>query len=90
MAKTSLTRYLREVVSEVEEKASAAYTQQLRAHVGSHGWPEEVTVQLSITYKDGYHQIAYPDKIKDQVLDLEYGTIDSPPSPALRTFMMGI
>lgn len=50
-------------------------------------WPETVVSQLSIVHRDGEYTVYYPPAISAQVLFLEYGDQNTPPSAVLRTFL---
>ena len=53
----------------------------------SAGWPADVVIQTSVEEADGQIYVEYPDVIKAQVEDLEYGTPTSAPSPVIRGFL---
>lgn len=75
-----------ELLSQAHDKAAAQATVGLRKHALAHGWPTHLAQRLSVSHEDGRVAIAYPDHLADEILDLEYGTEDTPPSPVLRTF----
>lgn len=87
--RTPVKELLTLVIQNAEKLAVDKYTARLREHADIHGWPSEITSQLSITYKDGNHQITYPEHLKETILTLEYGTPSIPPMPAMRSFMLG-
>ena len=76
-------------IRRAEKAATPAYTDKLRAHASSYGWPEHIVSKLSMGHDGENHQITYPEHLEDQVMTLEYGTQETPASPALRTFMIG-
>jgi hypothetical protein len=76
-------------IRRAEKSATVGYTEKLRNHVGSYGWPNHLVSQISMTHDGKGHAISYPEHLQDEILTLEYGTPDVPPSPALRTFMIG-
>lgn len=50
------------------------------------GWPDSITTQMSISYENGVLSITYPDSIKEQVDNLEYGSEGQPPRALIRNF----
>ena len=62
-------------------------TTLLRNKALSSGWPSDISERLYITDSDGALIVHIPDDIKEQTLDLEYGTIDKMPSPVIRPFI---
>lgn len=62
-------------------------TERLRQTTAEHGWPDEVTYQMSAVVDFDGVKIAYPDEIAGQVWDLEYGTQEQYPQPAIRRFL---
>jgi len=72
-----------------EKAATPAYTAKLRKHVADYGWPSDIVSSLSMIHDGKGHKISYPEHLENQILTLEYGTQDTQPNPALRTFMMG-
>jgi len=72
-----------------EKQAVKVRTKQLQNHASSYGWPSEVVNNLNITYDGKNHAISHPRNYKDIIHALEYGTQDTQPAPALRTFMLG-
>ena len=77
-------------IKRAEKSATVGYTEKLRSHASSYGWPSEITDHIKISYNDSGHSISYPKGIEDAVLTLEYGNQTTPPAPALRTFVLGI
>ena len=86
----SIKNTLNSLIVKAEQRAVAEYTAKLRSHATSYGWPSEITDNLKISHDGERHAISYPQGIEDAVLTLEYGTQKVPPSPALRTFVLGI
>jgi hypothetical protein len=76
-------------IRRAERSATAGYTNKLRNHVSSYGWPEHLVSQISMSHNGESHAITYPEHLENEILTLEYGTPSVPPSPALRTFMIG-
>ena len=81
---------LNRIVRKAEEQATEAYTEKLRSHALTYGWPQNLVSQMRMDYANGYHSIKYPQTIEEQILTLEYGTQNVPPMPAMRTFMLGM
>ena len=87
--KKSIKAFGKAVILAAEKRSLEAYTKELRNHAKNLGWPEEVYSSLSVKHDGISPHIAYSEDKKDLVNDLEYGTLDSRPSPALRTVMLG-
>jgi hypothetical protein len=85
----SFKKTLTSIIVAAEKQAAKEYTKNLRSHASSYGWPDEVTNNLVVSHNGSNHAISYPQGIEEAVLTLEYGTQHVPPSPALRTFMLG-
>ena len=63
-------------------------TEDLRHHALSYGWPTEI-VNSMVLNPNG--TVTFTNPIYKKVADdLEYGTIDTDKSPAIRTYMLGI
>ena len=92
-SKTSLTlsldMYLKSALILAEYKALGLYTQALRSHVSSYGWPDQIVNQLEVSHDGEAPQIVFPKELEHEIQRLNYGTQDTPPSPALSTFTMG-
>lgn len=86
----SFRKLLNSIITAEEQRVVAEYTQKLRTHAGSYGWPSEVTDNLTISHDGVNHTVSYPQSLQEIVLTLEYGTQKVPPSPAIRTFMLGV
>jgi hypothetical protein len=85
----SLTSVFNHALKRAERAATAGYTTKLREHTKAYGWPDHLVSSLSMYHDGENHTITYPKHLEEQILTLEYGTQDVPPSPALRTFMIG-
>ena len=85
----SIASVFSKAIRRAEKAATPAYTDKLRAHAASYGWPNHIVSNLSMGHDGENHQITYPEHLENDVLTLEYGTQSTPPSPALRTFMVG-
>ena len=86
----SVKKTLNALIIAAEKRAVEEYTSKLRSHATSYGWPEEITNNIKISHDGERNAISYPQQLEDAVLTLEYGTQKIPPSPALRTFVLGI
>lgn len=51
------------------------------------GWPAEIMAVLRVEVTDDGYGVSYPNEVKEQVHDLEYGYLSVPPRPAIRKFM---
>jgi len=76
-------------IKRAEKAATVGYTAKLREHAATYGWPEHIVSKLSMGHDGENHHITYPEHLEDQIMTLEYGTQETPASPALRTFMIG-
>ena len=90
LSNVGIGKLLKSVLSKAEDHLTEAYTQRLKNHVADYNWPADLVDKIKIAYNNGAHQIAYPKELEDQILTIEYGTPSVPPSPALRTFSIGI
>lgn len=61
-------------------------TRDLRAAARKAGWPATIVRSLSVVISGTTISVTYPDAIKEQVENLEYGTPDVSPKPIFRTF----
>lgn len=81
--------FLYSLIEQVAEPHTKKYdTEDLRAHALSYGWPQEVVSSMSIDHK-GVVTFSHP-KHKEAAETLEYGTQDVAPSPAIRTYLLGV
>lgn len=85
----SLESLFHHSIRRAERAATAGYTEKLRNHVRSYGWPDHIVSSISMDHDGSGHKITYPEHLEEQILTLEYGTQDTPASPAFRTFMVG-
>lgn len=82
----ALTRTIDSALSTAGDATAESATIDLRQHARGMGWPERLVATLTVRYEDGIFEPHYPQFAAREVEDLEYGTIDSPPIPALRTW----
>ena len=87
---TSVKSYFNHAIRVAEKQITDSYTARLREHADAYSWPEEIVNQIRMDYDENTHSIKYPEHLEDAILTLEYGTSSVPPSPALRTFTLGI
>lgn len=75
------------IAVQASKQASREIAQRLNADLqntlGAHGWPEHLTRHVRMGSTGAIH--IHPAG-RDAVMDLEYGTEDTPPSGALRRF----
>ena len=71
--------------------AAATHTATIRRHAIEAGWPEHLanSITVGVTH-DGAYRMRYPDHLEDDILRLEYGTQDVPPSPIMRNYFSHI
>ena len=62
-------------------------TNLLRKSARSAKWPENVVKSLRVAVQDLNIVIYYPEKYAEEVEDLEYGSLNSPPKPIFRTYI---
>lgn len=85
----SVKKFLYSVIEQVAEPHTKKYdTEDLRAHALSYGWPQDVVSGMTMDHK-GVVKFSHP-KHKEAADTLEYGTQDVPPSPAIRTYLLGV
>lgn len=89
----SQRRYKSVAVRDVDNIAQAAadtlsepLTLELRSMANAAGWPAYLISVLMVDYEDGDLVINYPEDVKEQIENLEYGDINSLPTPVLRPF----
>ena len=86
MAKASFKQLMLASVRKAERQLTPAYQELLRKHAAqNYGWEQSAVDNLNIRYKDDHHVVTYTNVA---VLDAEIGTPDTPPAPAIRSFMI--
>jgi hypothetical protein len=86
MAKASFKDLMLASVRRAEKHITPAYQELLRTHAAqNYGWEQSAVDNLNLRYKDNHHIVTYSDV---SVLDAEIGTPDTPPAPAIRSFMI--
>ena len=85
----SVKKFFYSLIDAYAETSGKKYiTEDLRHHAISYGWPTEI-VNNMVVNSNG--TVTFTNPIyKKAADDLEYGTIDTDKSPAIRTYMMGI
>jgi hypothetical protein len=78
---------LDEAVSILAQRAIPDLTEQLQNSATTAGWPEEIVDSLSIRFDGENLRVHYPEKLANQIEDLEYGKIFGLPNPAIRPFI---
>jgi hypothetical protein len=61
-------------------------TAELRQEAINSGWDPAIANSLRVTFHKNKFSVKYPDKNKDKVLNLEYGTPATSPTAAIRRF----
>jgi hypothetical protein len=89
MAKTSV-KSLPSTLDQAYVAHAKRLTSALRRRALGSGWPTRVSRQLTVTYTGEAYKITYPDMVRDEVVDLEYGTTSDLPHPLMRQFVAGI
>ena len=80
---------LKKLARDNAELIAAAETEKLRRNALDAGWPSDVVNQIDIVAHDESLKVSYPDIVSSAVLNLEYGTTDAPPSPVIRSALLG-
>lgn len=85
----SIQKFLYSVLDQAAKPHAKKYdTEDLRTHATSYGWPIEVVNSMTI---DPTGAVKFSNPMYKEVAEtLEYGTQDTPLSPAIRTYMMGV
>lgn len=86
MSVDALTRTLGAAISRAGVIAAQRAVSSLRAHAREMGWPEQAVGNLWVEFVDGSFVPQYPQHAREVIENLEYGTNDTPPVPALRTW----
>ena len=83
MAKRSLS----DVISASDiERITGIMTNDLQLAAMHAGWPQAVYSELVVEYEAGNLVVSYPDSIKAEVEDLEYGKEGHLPNAVIRPF----
>lgn len=91
MAKKSiLTNSLNKIAKSLAAEIAVAETQRLRQNASDANWPSDIVSKLTVSTKDNGHTVTYEDRVKNRVMDLEYGTTSTPPSPVIRSILLGV
>jgi hypothetical protein len=68
-------------------QAAERLTPEFRQEALNAGWPAQIVMQMTVEEQEGDLYISYPPNIADQVDDLEYGTLSTPPNAIIRIFI---
>lgn len=80
-------------------KLARQLTLSFRDYALGRGWPLGIVLFIQIKFLNvgddrtrgpfggAIFDVSYPDIVKKKVEDLEYGTQDTPPNPAIRSFL---
>jgi len=85
----SIANVFNNQIRRAEQSVTDTYTGELRDHLSGYGWPDHLVSAISMRHNGQEHKITYPSHLKEEILTLEYGTQDVPPSPGLRAFVHG-
>jgi hypothetical protein len=88
--KTVLNSSLDKVIKVLKEAIAVSETQKLRDNAQAAGWPTDVANTLMVSPNNQGLGVEYPANVRDKVLTLEYGTQDVPPSPVIRSTILGV
>jgi hypothetical protein len=78
---------IKEIEEEALQKAAERLTPEFRDLALAAGWPSNIVFQISVEFFEGALYIDYPEELKEEVEDLEYGTPKSAPNAVIRPFM---
>lgn len=73
-------------LSAAGSSAARSLTKSLRSYASAHGWPTHIVSHLHVEHEDGHFRARFPSQVESELMDLEFGTQNTPPSPALRRF----
>ena len=76
----------KKVLSQAAKETTKVMTAQLRAEAISNGWDADVANSLSVKFSNNKFKITSPAKYDKEINNLEYGTEDTQPSPAIRRY----
>jgi hypothetical protein len=85
----NISDFLMAAVNVAEEALTEEYSQKLAEHAKKAGWPTSMVEHIGIEYDQKNHKIVYTEGLEEQIMNLEYGSTESVPMPALRTFTFG-
>jgi hypothetical protein len=72
--------------SEIVTRAKQ-HTTDMRYEAHSSGWPAHLVAALNVRVTpEGHYKVQYPKDLEHEILTLEYGTEDVPPSPVMRNY----
>lgn len=85
MKKDNFDKYASSLIQAGQETA-IHMTAQLRAQCLASGWDRSIANRVKVTFSSGGFKVVYPDEIKKDVENLEYGTPTTQPTAAFRRF----
>lgn len=71
-------------LNDVLFRAKSKVEPQVRSILNTSGWPEDITMQLTLVMERGRLGLYVPPELRDTVNDLEYGTFGRSPSYVIR------
>jgi hypothetical protein len=64
-------------------------TEYLRMTAYNSGWPAHLVQKMNVTFDNDYNLLVdYPDDVKEDIEDLEYGDLNGLPNAAIRPFLL--
>lgn len=72
--------------SDIAVEQAPVLSNELRRRARAAQWPAHIVNSLDVTPDDGAVSISYPNDLKTEIEDLEYGSLSSLPNPVLRSF----
>lgn len=74
-------------VGNVVNALTSSLTVELRKKADTAGWPSHLTSSLNVVGEDGVIFVSYPEEFKNDIEDLEFGTMNTPPVSVIRPFI---
>jgi len=72
------------------EKHSDHFSEAFAKRALIHGWPEKVVQDTRVAFQDGDMALTYDDRLSDEIMDLEYGSLNVPARAAIRNFTASV
>lgn len=86
MKTDKFTKYA-SALTQAGQETAIVMTAQLRSQCIASGWDKSVADRIKVTFSSKGFKVIYPDEVKRDVENLEYGTPSSQPTAAIRKFM---
>ena len=83
----SLRNDIETIASDAAARVIPILNDELKEALTDGDWPAELSGKITIDYSNGTLYLDYPPEIEEQIHDLEYGSIGTPPRPVLRSFL---